>query len=92
MGGATIIPHSLKTTRNEKKISSWAKIFLIFKIIYDPKIFTNNRFSKIRSINSGRDGFMWKSWAKMSNFIPLSLRLSGNEFSLVWDYAESSLA
>ena len=31
------------------------------------------------------DGFMWKSWAKMSKFIPLSLRLSGIEFSLVSD-------
>ncbi len=32
---------------------------------------------------AGRDGFMWKSWAKMAKFIPLSLRLSGIEFSLV---------
>jgi hypothetical protein len=40
-------------------------------------------FPKIRPINSGRDGFMWKSWAKMSKLIPLSLRLSGIEFSLV---------
>ncbi len=46
-------------------------------------MFANNRFSKIGTINSGRDGFMWKSWAKMSKFIPLSLRLSGIEFSLV---------
>ncbi len=30
-----------------------------------------------------RDGFMCQSWAKMSKFIPLSLRLSGIEFSLV---------
>ncbi len=56
-----------------------------FKIIYDPKIFAYNRFSKIRTINSGRDSFMWKSWAKMSKFIPLSLRLSGIDFSLVSD-------
>ncbi len=66
-------------------------------------IFAYNRFSKIRSINSDRDGFKYQSWAKMSKFIPLSLRLSGIEFSLVlrlsriefslvWDYAESSLA
>ncbi len=31
------------------------------------------------------DSFMGKSWAKMSKFIPLSLRLSGIEFSLVSD-------
>jgi hypothetical protein len=64
----------------------------IFLIIYDPLIFANNRFSKIRSINSGRDGFMCQSWAKMSKFIPLSLRLSRIEFSLVSDKAESSVA
>ena len=81
MGGATIIPRSTRTTRNEKNFQDRPK-----------KICANNRFSKIRTINSGRDGFMWKSWAKMSKFIPLSLRLSGMEFSLVSDYAESSLA
>ncbi len=82
MGGATIIPRSLKTTRNERKFQDKPKNF-IFKIIYDPLIFANNGFSKIRSIKSGRDGFMWKSSAKMSKFIHLSLRLSGIEFSLV---------
>ncbi len=79
MGGATkkknIVPRSLKTTRSNFKIK---------KIIYDPLIFANNRFSKIWSINSDRDGKR-QSWAKMSKFIPLSLRLSGIEFSLVWD-------
>ena len=83
MGGATIIPCSLKTMRNEKKFQDSPKFFYIFKIIYDPQIFAYNRFSKIRSINSDRDGFMCKSWAKMSKFIPLSLRLSGIDFSLV---------
>ncbi len=32
---------------------------------------------------AGMYGFMCKSWAKMSKFIPLILRLSGIEFSLV---------
>ena len=77
-----IIPHSLKTKRN-KKIFKLDQIFFLFKIIYDPLIFANNRFSKIRSTNSGRDGFVCQSWAKISKFIPLSLRLSGIEFSLV---------
>jgi hypothetical protein len=49
-------------------------IFL-FKIIYDPLIFANNRFSIIRSINSDRDGFMCQSWAEMSKFIPSSLEI-----------------
>jgi hypothetical protein len=48
-----------------------------------PRIFANNRFSKIISINSDRDGFMCQSRAKMSNFFPLSLKISGIEFSLV---------
>jgi hypothetical protein len=82
MGGTTIIPRSLKTNQN-KKIFKIGQIFFIFKIIYDPLIFANNRFSKIPSINSGRDGFMCQSWDKMSKFIPLSLRLSRIEFSLV---------
>jgi hypothetical protein len=85
MGGATIIPLSPRTTRNEKKFQDRPKFCFIFQIIYDPYIFASNRFSKIRSINSGRDGFMCESWAIMSKFIPLSLRLSGIEFSLVSD-------
>jgi hypothetical protein len=31
MGGATIIPRSLKTTRNEKKFQDRPKFFLFFK-------------------------------------------------------------
>ncbi len=84
MLGATIIPRSLKTTRNEKNFQERPNFFF-FQIIYDPLIFADNRFSKIRSINSNRNGFMCQSWAKMSKFIPLSLRLSEIEFSLVSD-------
>ena len=51
-----------------------------FNIIYDPFIFAKNSFSKIWSINCVNDGFMCWSGAKQSNFIPLSLRLSGIEF------------
>jgi hypothetical protein len=56
-----------------------------FNIIYDPFKFAKNSFSKIWSINCVMDGFQCQSWAKMSKFIPLSLRLSGIEFSLVSD-------
>jgi hypothetical protein len=45
IGGSTIIPRSLKTAWNKKKISRKAKF--LKKIIYDPLIFANNRFSKI---------------------------------------------
>jgi hypothetical protein len=83
MGGATIIPRSLKTKRNKKKFQDRPKFFIFFKSYMTLLIFANNRFSKILFINSGRDGFMCQSWAKMSKFIPLRLRLSGIEFSLV---------
>jgi hypothetical protein len=82
MGGATIFPRSPLTTLNEKISQDRPEILLFFKS-YMTLTYANNRFSKIRSINSGRDGFMCKSWAKMSKFIPLSLRLSGIEFNLV---------
>jgi hypothetical protein len=44
MGGATIILRSLKTKRNKQIFQDRPKIFL--KIIYDPLILANNRFSK----------------------------------------------
>ncbi len=36
MGGATIIPRSLKTTRNEKNFQDKQKKFFFFSITYDP--------------------------------------------------------
>jgi hypothetical protein len=83
MGGGTIIPCSLQTKTNKKIYKLDQKIsFLQIKFV--PFIyFSNNMFSKIQSINSDRDGLMSPSWAKMSKFIPLSLKLSGIEFSLV---------
>jgi hypothetical protein len=71
MGGDTIIPRSLKNTRNEKNFQNRPNFFYIFKIIYDPLIFANNRFSKIRSINSDMDGFMCHSWTKCQNLFLL---------------------
>ncbi len=62
MGGATIIPRSLKI-RGTNKFFKTGQNFFIFKIIYDLLIFANNRFSKIQSINSRRDDFMCQSWA-----------------------------
>jgi hypothetical protein len=70
MEQATIVPRSRKTKRNKQIFKIGQKIFY-FYIIYDPFIFAKNRFSKIRSINSDRNGFTCQSWAKMSNFIPL---------------------
>ncbi len=36
MGGATIIPRSLRTTRNEKYFQDRPKIFYFLNYIYDP--------------------------------------------------------
>jgi hypothetical protein len=83
MGGGTIVPRSLKTKRNEKIVQARRNFFSFLKIINDPFLFTKNSFSKIQSINCDRDDCMSRSWAKMSKFIPLSLRPSGIEFDLV---------
>jgi hypothetical protein len=56
--------------------------------MYEPFICANTSFSKIWSINCIRNGFMFLFKSKMSKFIPLSLRLSGIEFSLIWDLGE----
>ncbi len=89
-GGGMIIPRSLKTTGNENCFKPAKRPIFWLKIIYDPFTLAKNSFSKIRSINCDRDDFMCWSWAKMSQFILLSLRISGIEFSLVSDKAESS--
>ena len=83
MGEATIIPRSLKTTRNEQKFQDRLKNFLFFKsyrtliyllIIDFPKFDPLTVTGMALCVNLG---------PKMSKFIPLSLRLSGIEFSLV---------
>jgi hypothetical protein len=82
MGGATIIPRSSpRTTRNEKNFQDRPKIFF-FKSYMTLKYLVIIDFPKFEPLTAAE---MWKSWAKMSKFIPLSLRLSGIEFSLVSD-------
>ncbi len=71
--------------RGIKIVFNQGQKFFFFNIIYDPFIFAKSSFSKIWSINCVMDGFQCLSWAKMSKFIPLSLRLSGIKFSLVSD-------
>ncbi len=71
--------------RGMKKFFELGQKNIFFFFIYKPFTWANTSFSEIRSINCARNGLMCQSWAKMSKFIPLSLRLSGIEFSLVWD-------
>ncbi len=70
--------------RMKKKFELGHKIFFYF-FICEPFVWANTSFSEIRSNNCARDGFKSQFWAKMSKFIPLSLRLSRIEFSLVSD-------
>ena len=72
--------------RGMKKIFELGQKNIFFYFLFmNPFLWANTSFFEIRSINGARDGFMCQSWAKMSKFILLSLRLSGIEFSLVWD-------
>ncbi len=64
---------------------NWVRSNFFF-FICEPFIWAKTSFSEIRSNNCAGDGFKSQSWAKIgSKFIPLSLRLSGIEFSLVSD-------
>ncbi len=75
MGGATIIPRSLKTTRNEKKFQDRPKIFLFLKSYMTLKYLLRIDFPKFDPLTAAEMALCGKSWAKMSKFIPLSLRL-----------------
>ncbi len=67
-------------TRNEKNFLDRPNFFLFFKSYVTPKYLLIIDFPKFNPLTAA-DGIMWKSWAKMSKFIPLSLRLSGIEFT-----------
>jgi hypothetical protein len=64
MGGAT-------TTRNKKFFQDRQNFLYIFKIIYDPLIFANNRFSKIRSIITAGMALCVNLGPKCQNLFPL---------------------
>jgi hypothetical protein len=57
MAGGKIIPCSRKNTGNKNLFQPRQKKSFL-KIIYGPFLFAINSFSKIRSINCDRDGFM----------------------------------
>jgi hypothetical protein len=75
MGGATIVLQSLKT--KQKKNFKIGPIFFIYINIYMTLLYLLFVDVPIGSIHSDRDSFMCQSWAKMSNFTPHSIRLSG---------------
>ncbi len=84
MGGATIIPRILRLRKMKKFFELGQKNILFFFHLWTLYM-SQYKFFQNLIHNCARDGFMCQSWAKMSKFNPLSLRLSGIEFSLVWD-------
>ena len=82
MGGATIIPRSLKTTRNEKKFQDRQKKFLSFKSYMTLKYLLIIDFPKFDPLTAAEMALCVNLGSKCQ-FVPLSLRLSGIEFSLV---------
>ncbi len=83
MGGATIIPRSLRTTRNEIKIQDSPKEFLFFKSYMTLKYLLIIDFPKFDALTAAEMALCGYLGPKCQKFIPLSLRLSGIEFSLV---------
>jgi hypothetical protein len=70
MGGATIIPRSLKTTRNEKNFQDRPKFFF-FKIIYDLKYLLIIDFSKFDPLTAAEMALCGNLGPKCQNLFPL---------------------
>ncbi len=81
MRGGTIVPRRLKKTKGKKNFKVSQKNF--FKIIMTPLCLLKIVFPNL--IHELRQGWLCRSWDKISTFILLSLRLSGIEFPLVSD-------
>ena len=82
MGGATIIPRSLKTTRNEKKFQDRPKKFIFLKSYMTLKYLLIIDFPKFDPFNSTGMA-LWVLLVPISKCIHLILRPSRIEFSLV---------
>ena len=80
MGEATIIPRSLKTTQNEKKFQDRPENFLFLKSYLTLKYLLIIDFPKFDPLTAEEMALCGNLGPK---FIPLSLKLSGIEFSLV---------
>ncbi len=71
MGGATIIPRSLKTTRNEKKIQDRAKFFLFLKSYLTLKYLLIIDFSKFGPLTTAEMALCVNLGPKCQNLFPL---------------------
>jgi hypothetical protein len=71
MGGATIIPRSPKTTRNEKKFQDRPKIFFIFKSYMTLKYLPIIDFPKFDPLTAAEMALCINLWPKCQNLFPL---------------------
>ena len=71
MGGATIIPRSLKTTRNEKKFQDRPKIFLFLKSYMTLKYFLIIDFPKFDPLTAAEMAFCGNLRPKCQNLFSL---------------------
>ncbi len=70
-GGATIIPRSLKTTRNEKKFQDRPKFFLFFKSYMTLKYLLIIDFPKIGPLTAAGMALCVNLGPKCQNLFPL---------------------
>jgi hypothetical protein len=71
MGGATIIPRSLKTTRNEKKLKDRPKIFLFLKSYMTLKNLLIIDFPKFDQLTAAEMALCGNLGSKCQNLFPL---------------------
>ena len=69
--GATIIPRSLKTSRNKKIFQDRPKNFFIFKIIYDPLLLLIIDFPKFDPLTAAGMALCVNLGPKCQNLFPL---------------------
>ncbi len=71
MGGATIIPRSLKTTRNEKNVQDRPKNFLFFKSYMTLKYLLIIDFPKFDPLTAAEMALCGNLGTKCQNLFPL---------------------
>ena len=70
MGGAMIIPRSLKTMRNEKNFQDRAKNFLFFKSYMTLKYLLMIDFPKFYPLKAAEMALCVNLWPKCQNLFP----------------------
>jgi hypothetical protein len=71
LGGATIIPRSLRTTRNEKKFQDRPKFFLFFKSYMTLNYLLIIDFSKFDPLTAAEMALYGNLGPKCQNLFPL---------------------